>query len=319
MPYSWYSRFCICIPWTLESRKFMLARSFFWCLNHCLEWWHVAICIGGTTWEPRFRLELHWMNLKFPPNFHIQRCFCEMFQRIFASAARTKWYHVSPNSTTINRILHFNFFMDAASSCFSPKTQEDLNLQSHCGHQWCGSARLRCGQHLRLGHLSYVEPAAYPGIGRLTSQQAWAWVATGGTTCDTWILGYLRICQKGWWKRMETGGAILNSTLIWQQLWWYFARTPCQPHFLFQIQYCIFCEPFGTTTLQSRLRMLQTLHGFLDQYFKCHYCRKHFLRQYEEASYGRDEAMKSYEERCWTAGESVNPMDSPGNYVSKAL
>eukprot|EP00434_Breviolum_minutum_P026666 symbB.v1.2.023569.t1/scaffold2166.1/size87221/2 len=42
--------------------------------------------------------------------------------------------------------------------------------------------------------------------------------------------------------------------------------------------------------------MLQTLHGFLDQYFKCHYCRKHFLRQYEEASYGRDEAMKSYKD-----------------------
>ena len=79
----------------------------------------------------------------------------------------------------------------------------------------------------------------------------------------------------------------------------YFAGTPCQPHFLFSVSsFEIVCvnllEP---QVFFKSLRMLQTLHGFLDQYFKCHYCRKHFLRQYEEASYGRDEAMRSYEER----------------------
>lgn len=108
------------------------------------------------------------------------------------------------NSTTL-------FFFGVAS-VFSPKTQEDLNLQSHCGHQWCGSARLRCGQHLRLGHLSYVEPAAYPGIGRLTPQQARAWVATGGTTCDTWTLGY--------GKQVDGYGCGWKLGAIWIQPWY---------------------------------------------------------------------------------------------------
>ncbi|CAK9055014.1 Sulfhydryl oxidase 1 (rQSOX) (rSOx) (FAD-dependent sulfhydryl oxidase-2) (SOx-2) (Quiescin Q6) [Durusdinium trenchii] len=42
--------------------------------------------------------------------------------------------------------------------------------------------------------------------------------------------------------------------------------------------------------------MLSALRGFIDHFFKCHYCRRHFLRQYEEGSYGRQLAEESYEE-----------------------
>lgn len=42
--------------------------------------------------------------------------------------------------------------------------------------------------------------------------------------------------------------------------------------------------------------MLSALRGFIDHFFKCHYCRRHFLRQYEEGSYGRQLAEESYED-----------------------
>ena len=175
-------------------------------------------------------LKLHWMSpVRFPQILlYSWSAFCEMFQTIFASAARAKWCHVSTNISTVNRILHFNLFMDAVCSCFfPPKTQENLNLQSHCGHQWRGSAGLRCGQHLRLRHLSYVEPAAYPGIRRLTSQQAWARVATGGTTCDTW--------DNCWRKRIFCWDTMPTTLPFFGFFFW-----------------DSLCEPFGATSILQK-------------------------------------------------------------------
>eukprot|EP00439_Symbiodinium_sp_Y106_P062661 s1400_g9.t1 len=39
--------------------------------------------------------------------------------------------------------------------------------------------------------------------------------------------------------------------------------------------------------------MMQTVHDFLEQFFKCHYCRRHFLKNFEAGSFGRDLAKTS--------------------------
>ena len=55
--------------------------------------------------------------------------------------------------------------------------------------------------------------------------------------------------------------------------------------------------------------MLQTVRNFLEQFFKCHYCRQHFLKNYEAGSFGRDLARASREEASLTA-ETARPCNS---------
>ncbi|CAJ1365870.1 unnamed protein product [Effrenium voratum] len=39
--------------------------------------------------------------------------------------------------------------------------------------------------------------------------------------------------------------------------------------------------------------LLRGIHGFLEQFFKCHYCRGHFLETFQQGAYGRDLAFQS--------------------------
>ncbi|CAJ1430078.1 unnamed protein product, partial [Effrenium voratum] len=39
--------------------------------------------------------------------------------------------------------------------------------------------------------------------------------------------------------------------------------------------------------------LLRGIHGFLEQFFKCHYCRRHFLVTFQQGAYGRDLAFQS--------------------------
>ena len=64
-------------------------------------------------------------------------------------------------------------------------------------------------------------------------------------------------------------------------------------------------------------RMMQTVHDFLEQFFKCHYCRRHFLKNFEAGSFGRDLAKTSRQQAGH--GKFVLPISSDRGNVSVSI
>ena len=75
------------------------------------------------------------------------------------------------------------------------------------------------------------------------------------------------------------------------------------------------CQSFDS--LLQLPRMMQTVHDFLEQFFKCHYCRRHFLKNFEAGSFGRDLAKTSRQQAGH--GKFVLPISSDRGNVSVSI